>query len=148
MQLAPTVVVFAHVFDVVRDMAFLDGHPALEGDGAEARMSDVIFPGMIGQGTQQFMSGFAKVNDDVQRFANALIEIAERLAPASTVKFRDGIARLGDKATAANVGVGFGVSKMNDDIVNAPAIGTGLVAPHFLRELTQSGLQDRRAESE
>jgi hypothetical protein len=37
---------------------------------------------------------------------------------------------------------------MDDDIVDAPTIGAGLVAPHFLRELTQGGLQQVWAESE
>ena len=94
------------------------------------------------------MSGFAKVNDDVERFADTLIEITERLAPTAAVELGNGVGRLGDETTATDISVRFGVSQMNDDIVNAPAVGTGLVAPHFFGELTQSGLQKRRAKSE
>src|SRR5450631_2112225 len=115
MSLGPMRIVIAHLFDVMRNVALLDGHPAFQRDGAQARMSDVVIPGVVGESTQQFVRGLSKMDDDVERFTNALIEITQRLSPAATVKFGSRATRLGDESPAAYVSIGLGVGEVNDD---------------------------------
>src|ERR1700722_4555294 len=148
MELVPTVVIFAHLIDVMRDVPLLDRNPFLEGDLANAGMNNGVIPNVVGQAGEQFVSGFPKIKNNVEGFAGTLIEIAEGLGPTFSVEFEDGGAGLGDDSATADIGAGFGIGKMNDDIVDAPAVRAGLVAPHLFRELAQGSLQQVWAESE
>src|SRR5271156_3339043 len=135
MTFAPGVVVLAHLIDVMRNVALLNHHPFFQGDLTDAWMDYAVVPLVIGKRAEQFVGRFAEMKDDVERFASTLIEIAERFCPTLAVKFEHLTARLGDEATTAHVGAGLRVGEMNDDIVNAPAIVTRLVAPHFFWKL-------------
>jgi hypothetical protein len=146
MKLVPTVVIFAHLIDVMRDVALLDRNPFSEGNLTDARMNYAVVPNMVRKAAEQLVGGFAKIKDNVESFASTLIEIAEGLGPTVAVEFEDGGTGLGDDATAAHIRAGFRIGKMNDDIVDAPTIRAGLVTPHLFRKLTQGSLQQVWAE--
>src|ERR1700678_4707222 len=108
MKLVPAVVIFAHLIEVMRDVALLDRNPFFEGDLADAGMNHAVVPNMIGQAAEKFVSGLAQIKNNVEGFTGALIEIPERLGPAFAVKFEDGRTGLGDDAAAAHERAGFG----------------------------------------
>ena len=141
MSFAPCGVILPHLLDVVRNVTLMDHHPLLQRNLADAVMRHGVVPEMIGKCTQQFVSCFSQVKNDVQRFASALIEVPEGLRPALTIELEDRATRLSDETAASDVGAGLGIGQVDDDVVNAPAVVTGLITPHLFGELAQRRLQ-------
>ena len=141
MSFAPGGVILPHLLDVMGNVTLVDHHPLLQSDLANAVMRHSAVPEMIRKRAEQFVSCFSQVKNDVQRFASALVEVSEGLGPTLTIEFEDRAARLSDETTGADVGAGLGIGKVDDDVVNAPAIVTRLITPHLFWKLAQRRLQ-------
>src|ERR1700722_4904489 len=88
MKLVPTVVIFAHLIDVMRDVPLLNRNPFFEGDLTNAGMNYGVIPNVVGKAGEQFVSGFPKKKNNVEGFGGTLIEKARDLAQRSPSNLR------------------------------------------------------------
>lgn len=141
----PIPVVLLNLVDMVRDVAFLSLDPFFEADFAFLAMLERVQPHRLGKRHDQAVGHSAQSADNLERFSGTLMEIAQRGRPFLWVEIGNRYSRLCNQVAAANIGAGLAVRQMDDNFVDAPAIGRRLVEPHLLRKLAQNqGKQDRR----
>src|SRR5580704_18266563 len=149
MRHEPCLIVLAHLFNMVRNVALLQIHPTIEADDAVARMRDGVVPDFLGNRDQQLIGHFPEAADNFQCFARALVKITKRTGAARGAEFcrlTDG--GLGDIGATAYIGAGLAIGEMQNNFVNAPALIGWFIDPHLLGKLTQRGGQHSRRASE
>lgn len=134
--------VFAHLLNVVRNVAFLTAKPFFKSDFAVHGMIGDDEPAGFRDGLQKFRGGGPEAVDDLERFARTLMEIAESIHPRFDIGRASGAAG-GDDLAAEDVIDGFAIGEMEDHLVDAAAAGSGLEEPHAAREIAHSDTERR-----
>ena len=139
--------IFAHLLNVVWNVAFLAAEPLFESDFSVHGMNRDDQPAAFRDGLQKLGCGGAETVNDFERFARALMEVAKRIHPRLNVGSAGGASR-GNDLTAEDVIDGFAIGEMEDHLVDAAAAGGRLEEPHAAREFAHSQTKGRRSVAE